>query len=145
GKGVIHRDIKPGNILLGENKELLLSDFGNAVIAHSTESMPTQDKTGTYQYMAPEQFLGKPRPASDQYALGVVVYEWLCGELPFNGPSLLEVAVQHVQAPPPLLRAKVPSISPVIEAAVMKALAKDPKDRFESVQAFADALEQASQ
>ena len=140
GEGVIHRDIKPGNILLGENKELLLSDFGNAVIAHSTASMPTQDKTGTWQYMAPEQFVGRPRPASDQYALAAVVYEWLCGEPPFAGPGFDLFNYQHTYVTPPPLGKNV---FPAVEAVVLKALAKDPKERFPSVQDFADELEKA--
>ena len=84
---VIHRDIKPENILLGENDEILLSDFGIAVVAHNTSTQRTEDIVGTWAYMAPEQLQGKPRPASDQYALGIVTYEWLCGERPFRGYS----------------------------------------------------------
>ncbi len=82
--------------------------------------------------------------ASDQYSLGVVVYEWLCGDRPFHG-TLTEVAVQHATMPPPSLREKVPTISPDVEQVVTTALAKDPKQRFGSVLAFATALEQASQ
>ena len=92
--------------------------------------------------MAPEQYQGKPRPASDQYALGVVVYEWLCGEHPFQGTQR-EIEVQHLAAAPPLLREKAPHVSPTLEHVVLKALAKDPKERFASVQDFADAFEQA--
>ncbi len=99
---------------------------------------------GTIAYMAPEQIGGKPRPASDQYALGVVVYEWLSGDRPFHG-NFTEIAVQHTVTPPPLLREKVPTILPDVEQVVMVALAKEPKERFGSVQAFARALEQASQ
>src|SRR2546426_11815634 len=77
-------------------------------------------------------------PASDQYALGIVVYEWLCGSYPFAN-----IRIEHRQTLPPL-REKAPSIPQALEDVVMKALAKDPKDRFESVQVFADALEQAS-
>ncbi|HEY6284199.1 MAG TPA: serine/threonine-protein kinase, partial [Ktedonobacteraceae bacterium] len=139
---VIHRDIKPANLLLGENKELLLSDFGNAVMAHSTQSMPAQDNTGTWAYMAPEQFIGKPRLASDQYALGIVIYQWLSGELPFAGPNFELFAYQHAKIAPPPLDKKV---LPAVEAVVLQALAKDPHQRFNSVKAFAIALEQASE
>src|SRR5581483_610792 len=94
--------------------------------------------------MAPEQIQGKPRPASDQYALGVVVYEWLSGNRPFQG-SFTEIAVQHTIVPPPPLHEKVPTILPDVEMVVMTTLAKDYHQRFVSVQAFANALEQASQ
>src|SRR5437762_4455124 len=82
---LIHRDIKPENMLLGRRNEVLLSDFGIAVIAQSTRMQSTQEVVGTAYYMAPEQLQGKPRLASDQYALGVVVYEWLSGSRPFHG------------------------------------------------------------
>jgi hypothetical protein len=97
---------------------------------------------GTVAYMAPEQLQGKPRPASDQYALGIVVYEWLSGERPFNG-SFVEIASQQMLTPPPPLQVKVSGLSPAVEQVVLTALAKDPKERFASVQAFATALEQA--
>jgi serine/threonine protein kinase len=140
---LIHRDIKPENILLGNNNEVLLSDFGIAAIAHSTGSLYTKDGSGTIYYMSPEQIQGKPRTASDQYALGVVVYEWLSGIRPFTG-TYWEVVSQHLSTPPPSLREKVPTIPSIIEQVVMRALAKDPKQRFGSVQAFAKALEMAS-
>ena len=140
---LIHRDVKPENMLLGRRNEVLLSDFGIATIAQSSRYQGTQDMAGTITYMAPEQIQGKPRPASDQYALGVVVYEWLCGQRPFHG-SYSEIAVQHTITPPPPLREKVPTILPDIEQIVLTALAKDPRQRFVSVQAFATALEQAS-
>ncbi len=141
-KRVIHRDIKPENILLGPNNEVWLSDFGIAVVAHSTRSMDIQSKGGTAPYMAPEQIQGKPRPASDQYALGIIAYEWLCGNRPFNGTAT-EIALQHFSVPPPLLRGKDPTISPDVEQVVLTALAKDPKDRFANISAFATVLEQA--
>jgi hypothetical protein len=93
--------------------------------------------------MAPEQLRGKPRQASDQYSLGIVVYEWLTGERPFNG-SFSEVASQHIFEPPPPIHEKLPSVSPAVEEVVMTALAKDPHQRFGSVRSFANALEQAS-
>jgi serine/threonine protein kinase len=138
---LIHRDIKPENILLGAQKEVLLSDFGIAVVSSSSISPDTKEVAGTIAYMAPEQIMGKPRPASDQYALGVVVYEWLCGELPFSG-TFLETCTQHLYAPPPSLREKNPALSPALEKVVFKALAKEPEQRFASIQDFADALEE---
>src|SRR5260370_90158 len=81
----LDRDIKPENMLLGCANEVLLSDFGIAVIIQSSRQQQARNAAGTLAYMAPEQLQGKPRPASDQYALGVVVYEWLCGDCPFHG------------------------------------------------------------
>src|SRR5207245_1923023 len=105
-KKLIHRDIKPENMLLGQNNEVLLSDFGLALIAQSTNShQATKDMAGTISYMAPEQLQGRPRPASDQYALGIVVYEWLSGERPFHG-TLTELYSQHLFTPPPPLHEK---------------------------------------
>src|SRR6266852_3647774 len=141
---LIHRDIKPENMLLGRHNEVLLSDFGIALTTPQTDTLATQEMAGTIAYMAPEQIKGKPRPASDQYALGVAVYEWLSGERPFNGPPW-EVLNQHIYAPPPSLREKVPTISPAIERVVLRTLAKEPQQRFPSVQEFATALEQACQ
>ena len=131
-------------MLLGPNFEVLLSDFGLAMVTYSSSQESPRDSSGTIAYMAPEQARGNPRPASDQYALAVSVYEWLCGTRPFNG-SYEEVAIQHVLNPPPTLCQVEPSIPPALEAVVLKALAKDPHQRFASIQDFADAFEQASQ
>ncbi len=139
---MVHRDVKPENMLVGRRNEILLSDFGIAT-ATQTSRQNTQDITGTVAYMSPEQIQGKPRSASDQYSLAIVAYEWLSGERPFNG-SFTEIAVQHAVVPPPPLREKVPSLSPDVERVIMIALEKDPVKRFSSVQAFANALEQAS-
>jgi peptide/nickel transport system substrate-binding protein len=145
-KKFIHRDVKPENMLIGQHQEVLLSDFGIATIAHSTSSLNvgTEGTSGTLAYMAPEQIEGHPRAASDQYALGVVVYEWLCGERPFEG-SASEVIAQQLSMPPLPLHERVPSIPHEIEQVVLRALAKDPKARFASVKDFSTALEQASQ
>ncbi len=140
----IHRDVKPENMLLGRREEVLLSDFGIATIAHSTSSLGVQGTSGTLAYMAPEQIEGHPRAASDQYALGVAAYEWLCGSRPFEG-SVVEVMVQQLTMPPPPLQERVPTISAEVERVVLRALAKDPKARFASVAAFAEALERTSQ
>src|SRR3989442_3438694 len=143
---LIHRDVKPENFLLSENGEVLLSDFGIAQVAQSSRSMDSGQGSiaGTIPYMSPEQIQGKPRPASDQYALGVVVYEWLSGDRPFRG-SFSEIASQHLFVPPPSLRKQVPGLSPAVEIVILTVLAKDRLQRFASVQAFANALEQAHQ
>jgi len=139
---LIHRDVKPENMLLGQRNEVLLSDFGIALPAQTSRSQRTQEAIGTIAYMSPEQIQGKPRPASDQYSLGIVVYEWISGSLPFSGQGL-DLYGQHLYAQPARLREKVPSVSLGVEQIVMTALAKDPHQRFASIQAFATALEQA--
>ena len=139
---LIHCDVKPESMLLGRNNEVLLAEFGIAIIAQSTRSQQTQEAAGSVTYMAPEQLSGKSRPASDQYALAVVTYEWLSGDPPFSG-SVQQIASQHLSAPPPSLHTQVPAISSAIEQVVLKALAKDPQQRFVNVQAFAQALEAA--
>lgn len=139
---LIHRDVKPGNMLLGSNENVLLSDFGLVMVAHSTRSQTTQDISGTLAYAAPEQLRGKPSVLSDQYSLGIVVYEWLCGSRPFQG-SFIEVLGQHITSDPPPLYGHIPGITPAVEAVVMRALHKDPRQRFPRVQDFADALEYA--
>ncbi len=140
---LVHRDVKPENVLLGRNEEVLLSDFGLAVVSHSSSQESPGDVSGTVAYMAPEQARGKPRSASDQYALGIVVYEWICGARPFEG-SYQEIAVQHVLATPPPLHQLLPTISSALEDVVLKALAKDPHERYPCIQDFANALEQAA-
>jgi serine/threonine protein kinase len=141
---LIHRDVKPENMLIGRQGEVLLSDFGIALIAQSSRYQGIHDLAGTIGYMAPEQIQAHPRPASDQYALGIVVYEWLSGDRPFHG-SFTEIAAKHATTPPPSLRAKMITIPPDVEQVVMTALAKEPLLRFANILAFAMALEQASQ
>src|SRR6266568_1767178 len=140
---LIHRDLKPENLLLGRNHEVLLSDFGLVLALPHSGSLTTKEMAGTVPYTAPEQLLGKPRQASDQYSLGIIVYEWLCGVRPFEG-SALEIITQHLRALPPPLRANIPTLAPAVEEVVLRTLAKDPGQRFATVQAFATALEQAS-
>src|SRR6266496_2421115 len=137
---LIHRDVKPENMLLGYKNAVLLSDFGLAVIAHSSRDR-LQTVAGTVTYMAPEQLQGKACPASDQYALAAVIYEWLTGERLFSG-SFIEVASQHVLVPPPSLRGKNPALSPAIDLVIQKALSKNAEQRFANVLEFATAFEQ---
>lgn len=140
---VIHRDIKPENMLVGHTGELLLSDFGVATTAHSTSSMSAQVPSGTIPYMAPEQIQSQAKPASDQYALAIVAYEWLSGTCPFEG-SFSEVLAKQLMAPPPPLRPRLPNLPSAVEDVLLVALAKDPRERFATVRAFANALAQAA-
>jgi serine/threonine protein kinase len=142
-QGVVHRDVKPSNILLSVNDTVLLSDFGIATFINADkESTLDRTITGTPIFMAPEQIMGKARPASDQYALGIMVYEWLCGFPPFTGSTTQLFAQQMNMAPPPL-RSRLSSISPEVEQVVFIALAKKPEDRFSNINAFANALSTA--
>ncbi len=143
-ESLVHRDIKPENMLLDAQNEVLLSDFGIALIVGGSRHQDVKDVAGTVAYMAPEQLLGHPTQASDQYSLGVVVYEWLTGVRLFEG-SFAEVATQHIGKPPPSLRDRVPDIPAAVDRVVLKSLAKDPQQRFASVQDFADALDAAIQ
>jgi serine/threonine-protein kinase len=143
---LIHCDIKPHNMLLGEHDELLINDFGIAVVSHSLDPLyPEQhDFEGTVIYAAPEQLQGKPRRNSDQYSLAVVAYEWFCGDKPFSG-NFHEIVHQHLFVTPSPLRMKNPALSPAIEQVIMKALSKKVEGRFADVQAFAEMLEWAVQ
>ena len=142
---LIHRDVKPGNMLLGHNNEVLLSDFGIALVAQSSRNQQTEDVViGTMSYMAPEQIQGKARPASDQYALAAVAYEWLSGAKLFRG-SYIELVTQHLSAPPPSFAEHGVHIPVAVEQVIRRALSKDYHQRFPRVQDFAQALELAYQ
>lgn len=142
--GIIHRDVKPENILVKKSYEVLLSDFGIAAAAQGTSLLQPWNAPGTVEYAAPEQLQGSYHAASDQYALGIVVYEWLTGRRPFHGDTWSELAGQHLFAPPPPLREQLPELAPEVEQVVLRALAKRPDERFASVSAFAEALAQAA-
>jgi serine/threonine protein kinase len=141
---VIHRDVKPENMLIDSQGQLMLSDFGVASIAPSSSSQMLEQIAGTISYAAPEQLQGKPCFASDQYALGIVLYEWLSGERPFQG-SAVEIVAQHMTAPLSPLAGRIPGIPPAIENVIFTALAKDPDKRFADMQAFMQAFELAFQ
>jgi eukaryotic-like serine/threonine-protein kinase len=140
-KKFIHRDVKPANVLTQESADghwrMLLADFGVARGLDNT-SQRTQ-VTGTFTYMAPEQFSGQFSPATDQYALAVMTYQLLAGRPPFEG-ELGAVMRGHMTEPPPSFRAINPTVTPAVEAAVVRGLAKEPGQRFPTVTAFAQAL-----
>src|SRR6266852_5787982 len=143
-QGLVHGDLKPENLLLGKQERVLLSDFGIALLVPATNSLYVPHMYGTLIYMAPEQIRGAPSLQSDQYALAVMMYEWLSGQPPFQG-SAAEVVSQHLFAIPTLLREQYPEIPLAVERVVLKALSKDPKLRFVDVLSFATALREASQ
>lgn len=140
---LIHRDVKPENMLVGRNNELFLGDFGVAVFSRNARDPRLHEASGTLAYMAPEQLCGEACTASDQYALAVVVYEWLCGSCPFSGTSV-EIVQHHLHTPPPSLCEKAPHVPAAVERVVLKALAKGPQHRFLDVREFAEALVSAS-
>jgi len=138
-QGLVHRDIKPHNIMLSADGKVLLSDLGTAISSSSLRpgQVSLQDFEGTVLYAAPEQLQGMPCRSSDQYALGVMVYEWICGDWPFKG-TFHEVVHHHLFIKPPPLQEKCVACPTNIAQIVMRALEKDPVKRFSSVMQFAD-------
>ncbi|HZS02548.1 MAG TPA: protein kinase [Chloroflexota bacterium] len=144
-RGVIHRDIKPANILITNENQVVLADFGIALLAQNSSSL-TRGLLGTPQYMAPEQALGEPIDArSDLYALGIVLYEMLAGQPPFRGDSPLATLALQVNAPLPKLRATNPAVPEAVEAMIERALAKDPAQRYPTAAEFRAALQEAAE
>ena len=139
-RGLIHRDIKPANLLFRPAGELVLTDFGLAYIVGQTRISNSNAMTGTPAYMSPEQARGQPGDArSDVYSMGVVLYEILVGAPPFEGSSI-SVAVKHITDLPPSPRTFGAYLTPEVEAVVMRALAKNPVERYQSAGAMAHAL-----
>jgi serine/threonine-protein kinase len=140
-QGIVHRDVKPGNLLVRSDGTLVLTDFG---IARSDAASRLTDAgmvLGTASYCAPEQAEGAPvTPAVDVYALGVVAYECLAGQRPFDGDSPVTIALKHIREAPPPLPERIP---PAIRALVERALSKDPARRFPSAAAMSTAARQA--
>ena len=141
-RGVLHRDVKPSNILLSRDSTPILSDFGLAKMIGSQPRLTVSGATvGTPEYMAPEQGEGAViGPAADQYALGVVAYEMLTGRVPFTAETPLAVLISHMHKPLPLPRSINPALSESVESTLLKALAKVPGDRFPVVGQFVGAL-----
>jgi eukaryotic-like serine/threonine-protein kinase len=141
--GLVHRDVKPQNILLDDSREPKVTDFGIARSLNVKKGV-TQTGTvlGTSNYIAPEQARGeRSGAASDIYSLGVVLFEMLTGRVPFGGDNFVTVALRHINEPPPSVSASRGDVPPRVSAAVSRALAKDPRDRFPSMDAFAAELE----
>ena len=130
--GIIHRDVKPGNVLLDERGRALLGDFGIAAAADRTQLTATGAVLGTVAYMAPEQAMGEPVPASDMYALGAMFYELICGVPPFQG-NAMAVLHQHLHAQAPVPSSTVRTTPAVIDRLVLDLLAKDPTARPDAV------------
>jgi serine/threonine protein kinase len=146
-RGVIHRDLKPQNVLFDEDGSAVLTDFGLAKLLHGTTALTQSGAVmGTPTYMAPEQWRAEPLDArTDVYALGNILFEMLTGRPPFIADTLFTMLHLHVNEPPPPMRSVNPAVPYRIEQVVKKALAKDPAQRFDSAPALADAFRAALQ
>jgi beta-lactam-binding protein with PASTA domain len=139
-RGVVHRDIKPHNVILDEEGRAKVTDFGIAR-AGASDMTETGSIMGTAQYLSPEQAQGQPvSPRSDLYSIGVMLYELLTGRVPFDADSPVTIALKHVSEPPVPPAEINPAVSPALEAVVMRALEKDPARRFADADEFAAAL-----
>ncbi len=144
-QGIIHRDLKPNNVLLDERDNAYLTDFGIAkMLAGTSKLTATGNILGTPAYMAPEQWRGEAVDArTDTYALGVVLYEMVLGQLPFSGDTPYTLMYKHFNDAPPPPRELNPTIHPAIEAVILKALAKEADARYQSTEAMASAFAEA--
>lgn len=140
-KGLIHRDIKPQNILLTNDGKVKVTDFGIAKGYGDQNLTQTGITLGTVHYFSPEQAKGLPvQPQSDIYSIGVVLYEMVTGRIPFESDNPVALAVKHIEELPPMPRLYNPSIPPALESIILKALSKDPAQRYPSAAAMAKAL-----
>ena len=144
--GILHRDVKPSNILLSENGEVTLTDFGIAKILETNEQGTLTETglgVGTPEYMAPEQGLGKNVDGrADIYVLGVVFYELITGHKPYTADTPMAVIIKQINDPLPRPRDYIPLLPDQVEKLIFKALAKNPDDRYQSMDEFGKALEQ---
>jgi len=141
--GIVHRDLKPQNVIVDQEGKAVVTDFGIAR-AGVSEITQTGSVMGTPQYLSPEQAQGfEVTPVSDLYSIGVILYEALCGRVPFEGESAVAVAMKQVSETPQRPSSINPQVSPALDAVVMRALEKDPGQRFQSADAFIAALDQA--
>ena len=139
--GVVHRDIKPGNLLLDQRDRLAIADFGIARLAMEDQLTMTGQVLGTASYISPEQAVGEAAtPASDRYALAIVAFELLTGSKPFQAEHFAAQARAHVEDPPPLATERDPSLPAGVDDVLDRGMAKEPGERWESAAAMVDAL-----
>jgi serine/threonine protein kinase len=143
-RGIIHRDIKPSNILLTEANQPLLTDFGIAKILETNDTTTltgTGMGVGTPEYMAPEQWTGQATSQSDIYSLGIVLYEMVTGRKPYTADTPAAILLMQATEPLPRPTSFVPDLPEGVEKTLIKALTRNPRDRFESMKAFSEAME----
>ncbi len=135
GRGMIHRDVKPANLMFDRDDRVVLTDFGIAKIIHGGQFTASGGMVGTPAYMAPEQGMGQPGDArSDLYSLGVILFHMLSGKLPFEGENPLSVILMHLNEPMPLVRDLKPQLPPEVDQVIGKLMAKDAEDRYQTAQ-----------
>jgi serine/threonine protein kinase len=140
-QGVVHRDVKPGNVMIEDSGWALVCDFGVARALGSASLTQSGASLGTPRYMAPEQFEGRAIDGRcDQYSLGILVWEALTGTVPFDGDTVAELIRQHLLEPPPRLSAARPDLPARVSDAVFRAMSKNPAERFPDIAAFVSAL-----
>jgi serine/threonine protein kinase/Tol biopolymer transport system component len=140
-KGIVHRDVKPGNILFDEDNEPFISDFGIAKLSESKTNVTGSAIIGTPAYMSPEQAQGEAVDGrSDIYSLGVILYEMLSGKQPFEANTPMGVVFKHVTEPVPHILDANPSLPPIVERVIEKVMAKQPGDRFQNAASLAEAI-----
>ena len=139
---VIHRDLKPQNILMDKRGNIKIADFGIAVALNQSSVTQTNSIMGSVHYMSPEQTRGgMVTKQSDIYSLGIILYELITGHVPFSGDTPVAIALKHAQEPVPSIRQKNPEIPQALENVVLKATAKDPRDRYSSAQEMKEDLD----
>ncbi|WP_420644386.1 serine/threonine protein kinase [Candidatus Leptofilum sp.] len=144
-KGILHRDIKPANILFNGRNEPFLSDFGTAKNLQAAKGITgTGVMIGTVEYMSPEQIQGTKEldGRTDIYALGIVLFFMLTGELPFKGDSIVSIVMAHLNNPIPSVQAAIPTLPSPWDELLQKALAKDPQDRYQTVDELVQAVKE---
>lgn len=146
-KGILHRDVKPSNVLMGEDAGIYLADFGIARIAASAQStLSSEMLIGTPQYISPEQARSEPDldERTDIYSLGIMLYELVVGHVPFDADTPISIIHDHLHTPPPLPSGSVEGVSEGVEHVILRALAKKREDRYESVEAMVEAFLEAA-
>ena len=138
---IIHRDLKPQNIMIKDDGQIKITDFGIAMALNATQLTQTNSVMGSVHYLPPEQASGKGSTIkSDIYSMGIIFYELLSGSLPFRGDNAVEIALKHMRDPLPSLRESNPAIPQSIENIILKATAKNPKNRYDDVRSMHEDL-----